>query len=180
MNSICHVFIATSLDGYIARRDGDIDWLDAVPTGDPEEDFGYGALFNSVDALIMGRNTFEKVLTFPEWPYGEKPLIVLSKSLTSLPDSLPSSVRLMSDEPVALLKRLATEGMHSFYVDGGAVIQSFLRAGLIDEMTITTLPILIGDGIPLFGSLDADVLLELKSSRSFPNGYVISTYRVIK
>ncbi|QGJ68627.1 Dihydrofolate reductase and methyltransferase [Planctomycetales bacterium 10988] len=180
MNPTCYVFIATSLDGFIARKDGNIDWLESAPAGDPDEDYGYKMLFDSVDALIMGRNTFEKVLSFPQWPYDRKPLIVLSKRLDTLPPSLPSSVRLMCDDPKKLLERLTAEGMQSFYVDGGAVIQSFLRANLIDEMTITTIPILIGGGIPLFGFLDTDIQLELMTSQSFPNGFVITKYRIAK
>lgn len=177
MKPICHVFIATSLDGFIARKDGGIDWLEQGPAG---EDFGYKMLFNSVDALIMGKNSFEKVLSFPAWPYGKKTLIVLSKSLDALPPSTPTTVRLLQDEPASLLERLVAEGMQSFYVDGGAVIQSFLRANLIDEMTITTVPKLIGDGIPLFGSLDNDISLQLLTSQSFPNGFVVSKYRIVK
>ena len=178
MKPTCHVFIATSLDGFIARPDGNIDWLESVPQGDPDEDYGYKQLFDSVDALIMGRNTFEKVLSFPDWPYGEKPLIVLSQSLEKIPESLPSSVKLMSDEPVRLLERLTDDGMNSFYVDGGAVIQSFLRANLIDEMTISIIPILIGSGISLFGDLENDIQLSLLESNAYPNGIVISKYRV--
>ena len=180
LKTTCKVFIATSLDGFIAREDGDIDWLDAVPQSDPGEDYGYRELFDSVDALIMGRNTFEKVLSFAEWPYEDKPLVVLSKTLETLPPSLPESVRLMKDEPTRLLERLADDGMNSFYVDGGAVIQSFLRANLIDEMTISTIPTLIGSGIPLFGDLDEDVPLTLLSSQSYSNGIVISKYRISK
>jgi dihydrofolate reductase len=177
--SKCSVFIATSLDGYISRTDGGIDWLEkansAIPKG---EDCGYGEFMSGVDALVMGRNTFEQVLTFPAWPYGDTPVVVLSRSLVSLPGKVPATVSLSSEQPARLVERLANKGLRRLYVDGGITIQAFLAAGLIDEMTITVIPVLLGSGKPLFGALPGDVELELLSSRAFEFGFVQSKYRV--
>ena len=174
------VFIATSLDGYIARPDGDVAWLHE---GDPVEDgddMGYGALFSSVDALVMGRESFEKVLEFDPWPYGDKLVIVLSRSLTDVPEALRETVRIDSSSPQELVDKLAQEGYKRIYLDGGKVIQSYLREGLVDDMCITMIPVLIGEGLPLFGSLEKDVKLKLVESKSWQNGMVQSTYEVVK
>ena len=174
------VFIATSLDGFIARPDGDVSWLhEYEPMGDGD-DGGYGELFDSVDALVMGRGTFEKVLAFDGWPYGTKPVIVLSKSLSEVPEKLRDHVRIDASAPQDILNALSIEGYQHIYLDGGKVIQSFLREGLVDEMTLTVIPILLGQGLPLFGYLEADIKLQLLESRSWDNGFVQSRYRVIK
>lgn len=174
------VFIATSVDGYIARPDGDVSWLEAGEPIGGGDDAGYGAFFSSIDVLVMGRGSFDKVLEFDPWPYGTKPVIVLSKSLTTVPDHLQDTVRIESLSPQALLDTLAQEGYTHIYLDGGQVIQSFLREGLVDAMTLTTIPILIGAGRPLFGALDADITLRLVESKSWHNGFVQSTYQVVK
>jgi dihydrofolate reductase len=177
----CSVFIATSLDGFISRPDGSIDWLEEanglIPAG---EDCGYAAFIATVDALVMGRNTFDQVLGFGKWPYGDTPVTVLSDSLRALPAHLPRSVSVSAGAPAALLVRLAAAGRRHVYVDGGVTIQRFLGDGLIDEMTITVVPVLLGAGRPLFGPLPADVRLELLSSRMFPFGFVQSRYRVAR
>ncbi|QDF98414.1 deaminase [Azoarcus sp. DD4] len=179
MTLTASVFIATSLDGYISRADGAIDWLEAanavVPPG---EDCGYAAFMDTVDVLVMGRNTFELVLGFPEWPYGDKRLIVLTSRPLALPATLPSTVSVSNETPAALTARLAGEGVRRIYVDGGITIQRFLAAGLIADLTVTTIPVLLGSGRRLFGALDADVALELVASRAYPFGFVQSTYRV--
>lgn len=173
------VFIATSVDGFIARPDGDVSWLhEYEPMGDGE-DGGYGELFGSVDALVMGRGTFDKVLEF-DWPYGSKPVIVLSKSLMDVPDKLRDRVRIDASAPQELLDKLSKEGYKHIYLDGGKVIQSFLREGLVDDMTLTTIPVLLGEGLPLFGHLEQDIKLQLWESRSWDNGFVQSRYQVIK
>lgn len=183
MASRCRVFIATSLDGFIARRNGSLDWLDEVNASvPPGEDCGYADFMGSVDLLVMGRGTFEKVLSFPEWPYGDKPVWVVSKSLTELPAHLPAAVRLQDLEPGALLALAQDHGLHELYVDGGRLIRSFLRDGLVSEMTITTVPVLLGSGLPLFAD-DArgkDIALRLTASRAYPFGFVQSTYAVEK
>lgn len=177
----CLVFIATSLDGYIARPDGGIDWLnqanELVPAG---EDCGFTRFMSGIDALVMGRNTFEQVLTFGEWPYGDTPVLVLSRSLPSLPSHLPATVSLTAEEPIELVQRLSAAGLQNLYVDGGLTIQSFLAAGLIDEITITLIPILLGSGKSLFGPLTGDLHLELVSSQAWEFGFVQNTYRVLK
>jgi dihydrofolate reductase len=173
------VFIATSLDGYIARLDGSIDWLDHANTYvPPGEDCGYARFMASVDALVMGRNTFEQVLSFDTWPYADKPAIVLSTQWSALPASVPPTVTLSRESPPQLLARLAAQGMRRVYVDGGVTIQRFLAAGLVDEMIITRIPVLLGAGRPLFGPLPADLWLEHVETHAYPFGFVQSTYRV--
>jgi dihydrofolate reductase len=175
----CSVFIATSLDGFIARKDGSIDWLEAanqtIPVG---TDLGYERFFTSIDALVMGRKTFEQVLTFPEWAYADKPLIVLSRTLAALPTGVPANVSLSHETPIDLVSRLEREGFHHLYVDGGMTIQSFLQAGLIDEMTITIIPVLLGEGLLLFGQIARDVHFSLVSISAYEFGFVQSTYRI--
>lgn len=175
----CAVFIATSLDGFIARADGGIDWLhDTYGDPGPEPvDMGYDGFMSTIDTLVMGRNTFETVLGFDGWPYGDTPVAVLSSSLTQLPEGVPATVSLSSETPKEIAARLAAEGKQHLYIDGGVTIQRFLDAGLIDEMTITTLPILLGTGIPLFAGTQSDIRFEHVSTRAFRSGLVQSVYR---
>lgn len=175
------VFIATSLDGFIARLDGGIDWLDqANRTAPAGEDFGYDTFMQSVDALVMGRHTFELACTFPCWPYGKTPVHVLSTSLRSVPDAAPGTVALSSDSPPALMSRLARAGARRVYIDGGVTIQSFLRHGLIDDLCITRIPVLLGTGRPLFGPMSEDVVLAHDGTQAFSCGFVQSRYRVVR
>jgi len=179
MSPRCSVYIATSLDGFIARVDGSIDWLmeanSSVPAG---EDCGYTAFMATVDTIVMGRATFEQVLTFSEWPFGSTPVVVVSRTMQALPPNTPNSVHLSHDTPTELLARLASEGVKRVYVDGGKTIQSFLAEGLITDITITTIPILLGSGLPLFGTIDHDVHLRHVSTTAYPFGFVQSTYHV--
>lgn len=172
------VYIATSLDGFIARTNGDIDWLPQDADIAADGDHGYEALMESVDALVMGRHTFEKVLTFGGWHYGEKPVVVLGTQPVPIPSRLPSTVEWMSGTPTDIVTRLAARGHHHLYIDGGVTIQRFLEAGLIQRLIITRIPILIGRGIPLFGPLDEDIRLHHIQTRSFPSGLVQSEYEV--
>ena len=176
MTAEAHAFIATSLDGFIAREDGGIDWLDDLPE---IEDHGFFDFLAGIDALVMGRKTFEQVLGFGEWPYGDRRLIVLSRSRTSMevPPHVLSPVEFFGGTPAELIGRESDAGTKRLYVDGGRVIQSFLRDGLLDEITLTRLPVLLGQGIPLFGPLEADRWLDHVSTRSFPSGLVQSVYR---
>jgi len=181
MSLRCSVFIAASLDGYIARSDGSIDWLEAANATVPQgEDCGYAAFMSSVDVLVMGRGTFETVLSFPAWPYGDKPAWVVSRTLTSLPATLPPQVRLMNDAPCEIVSIAGQCGYQRLYVDGGQLIQAFLRDGLITDLTVTTIPVLLGAGRSLFGTLSRDVTLKLVASKSYPFGFVQSTYQVAK
>ncbi|MBT3378981.1 MAG: dihydrofolate reductase [Lentisphaerae bacterium] len=175
------VYIATSLDGFIARRNGSIDWLNDAHALVPEgEDCGFGAFMDSVDALIMGRKTYEQVLSFGQWPYGETPVVVLSHRPPGGPSHLPNTVSYSSETPKALLKRLSGLGMKHVYVDGGNTIQGFLVEALIDEITITTIPVAIGDGIPLFNPTGEDVKLTHLRTTAYDFGFVQTTYRVDK
>lgn len=172
-----HVFIAVSLDGYIARQDGDIDWL--LQRDDPTEDHGYAAFIADKDWIVMGRGSYEKALTFDQWPY-DRPVLVLSRQLSdiAIPEALKGKVQLSSRTPGEVLADLALQNAHRVYLDGGLVIQSFLREGLVADMIITTVAVLLGAGKPLFGSLTRDIDLTLLSSRSFPSGLVQSHYRL--
>lgn len=175
----CSVFIATSLDGYIAREDGTLDWLEAGGDGRGGEDHGYDAFISTVDALVMGRNTYEKVLTFGGWPYGSKPVVVLSTRPLEQPAPRGASVEVMAGTPHEVVARLAERGMRHLYVDGGVTVQRFLEAGLVQRMIITHIPVLIGRGIPLFGRLSRDVRLMHVSTRSFASGLVQSEYAIV-
>ena len=174
---IC-AYIATSLDGFIARPDGGLDWL-PQPVGGGE-DYGYGEFFASIDAVVMGRNTFDTVLSFGQWPYADKRMWVLSSRELALPAFVPPTVTRWSDSPASLVDELIAQDVRKVYVDGGKTIQSFLQANLLDGITITTIPILIGQGIPLFGPRDVDVNLELLENRAFEDGLVQNRYAVLK
>ncbi len=167
------VFVGTSLDGFIARLDGGLDWL---PTGGGEPN-GYEEFWASVDALVIGRNTYEFVFGFGGWPYGEKPVFVLSSRPIAEPPA-SSVVEQMSGEPSEILVKLAARGIRHVYVDGGITIQRFLKAQLIQRLIITTIPILIGTGIPLFGKTGTDIALNHVATRIFLGGLVQSEYTI--
>jgi dihydrofolate reductase len=173
------VYIATSLDGFIARKDGGLDWLDeanaTVPNG---EDCGFQAFIDTVDTLIMGRKTFEKVLSFGQWSYGKMPVIVLSHNPISFPSTIPNTVTHSLEQPRALYERLSGEGVKHVYVDGGNTIQGFLSAGLIDEITVTVIPVILGGGIPLFGPFGKEVNLTHLHTIAYDFGFVQTSYSV--
>ena len=166
-------FIGTSLDGFIARRNGAFDFL---PPGGGEP-HGYEEFIASVDALVIGRNTYETVLAFPSWPYGDKPVFVLS---TRPLDPAPRGalVEHLSGEPSEIVSQLAARGIQHIYVDGGITIQRFLRAGQLQRLIITRVPVLIGEGIPLFGALPKDIILKHLGTRQYQSGLVQSEYEV--
>lgn len=172
------VFIATSLDGFIARPNGAIDWL-PVPGPEEPEGYGYPAFMGTVDCIVMGRKTFESVLDFDPWPYGEKRLIVLSTTLSTVPTRAAGRAELFNGRPQALAEKLVAEGVQRVYLDGGKTIQSFLCEGLVTDILITCIPILIGEGRPLFGALPKDVALSHERTQTYPNGFVQSVYTVI-
>lgn len=174
-----HVFIATSLDGFVARPDHRIDWLTKQP--DAGHDLGYESFSKSVDGIVMGRGSYENVLTFGDWPY-KVPTMVMSKTLrqSDVAEDIQDKVTITALDPEPLMTALDDSGWSRAYVDGGKVVQSFINEGLIEDMVITTVPILIGQGIRLFGPLAQDIDLELTKSASFDNGLVQSTYRLVK
>ena len=167
------VFVGASLDGFIARPDGAFDFL-SVAEGEPH---GFEEFMATVDAIVMGRNTYEVVVPFPEWPYGDKPVFVLStRPLAATPAG--AVVERLEAAPAEVVSRLEQRGFGHLYVDGGLTVQSFLRAGLITNVTITRVPVLIGAGIPLFGALDADVVLTHVATRQLAGGAVQSEYAI--
>ena len=172
------VYIAASLDGFIARENGGLDWL---PTGDPGNGGGdddFDEFMRSIDVLVMGRHTYEQVLTFGKWPYGDKRVVLLSSRKLTLPDSLPKTVTVSSGTPQEIIDHLAAQGAQHLYIDGGITNQNFLAAGLIDRLIITTIPVLLGSGIPLFGPLSGDINLRHEETRSLASGLVQSRYTV--
>jgi dihydrofolate reductase len=170
------VFVGASVDGFIARPNGDLDWL---PAGGGEA-HGYDEFIATVDTIVIGRKTFETVLAFEAWPYGDKRVVVLSSRPVDLSAAAArgGTVEHMGGSPSEIVARLAASGAQHLYVDGGITIQRFLRAKLIDRLVITRVPVLIGDGIPLFGSLPHDVRLRHVATRSYPSGLVQSEYEL--
>jgi len=169
------VFVGTSLDGFIARLNGEFDFLPAGG-GEPH---GYNEFIASVDAIVMGRKTFETVLSMSPWPYGKKRVVVLSSRPVDLSSVVGGVVEQMSGPPAEIVSKLATTGAHHLYIDGGITIQSFLRAGLIHRLIITRVPVLIGDGIPLFSTLPHDIRLRHISTKQYPSGLVSSEYHIV-
>jgi len=168
------VFVGTSVDGFIARRNGDFDFLPA----DGGEPHGYDEFMATVDALVIGRNTFEKVLTLPTWPYGKTRVVVLSGRPIDLTAAAEGVVEQMSGTPAEIVAQLRASGTRHLYIDGGITIQRFLRAGLVDRITITRVPVLVGDGIPLFGTLPRDLRLQHVATQQYLSGLVKSEYLV--
>ncbi|MGA9981156.1 MAG: dihydrofolate reductase family protein [Candidatus Sulfotelmatobacter sp.] len=169
------VFIGTSVDGFIARLNGGLDFL---PEGGGEP-HGYNEFIATVDALVIGRKTFETVLAFPEWPYGDKRVVVLSSKPVDFSKVHGGRVEQMSGTPAEIVAKLAASGVQHAYIDGGITIQRFLRAGLIQRLTITRVPVLIGEGIPLFGALPRDLRLRHVATQHYPSGLVKSEYEVL-
>ena len=169
------VFIGVSVDGFIARSNGDLDFL---PPGGGEP-HGYAEFFASIDALVIGRKTFETVLAFPDWPYGDKTVVVLSSRPLDFSGVRTGAVEQMAGDPVEIVMHLAARGFHHLYVDGGVTVQQFLGAGLIQRLIITRVPVLIGQGIPLFGRLPRDIKLHHVETCSYASGLVKSEYLVL-
>ena len=167
------VFIGTSLDGFIARENGELEWL--VKFAAPEVNAAYEEFIKGIDAVVIGRGTFETVLAFPSWPYAQK-VFVLSTTMKQLPEHVKGKATLVSMKPGELLTYLAKEGFSNVYVDGGKVIQEFLREDRIDELTISRVPALIGSGIPLFGHLENDLKFKHLDTRVYSSGLVSSRY----
>jgi dihydrofolate reductase len=168
------VFIGTSLDGFIARVNGAFDFL--PPDGG--EPHGYDEFMATVDALVIGRKSFEAIRTFDPWPYGEKPVFVLSSTPLGTPPA-GAVVERMSGAPAEIVSQLTARGIRHIYVDGGITIQRFLQAGLIQRLIITRVPVLIGTGIPLFGAVPSDIFLKHVGTRQYASGLVQSEYVVV-
>jgi dihydrofolate reductase len=168
------VFIGTSVDGYIARPNGDLDFL---PPGGGEP-HGYDEFMATVDALVIGRKTFETVVAFAAWPYGQKRVAVLSSRPVDFSTVRGGIVEQMAGPPAEIVSKLAASGAHHLYVDGGITIQQFLRAGLIERIIITRVPVLIGQGISLFGTLPRDIRLLHVVTKHYPSGLVQTEYRL--
>jgi dihydrofolate reductase len=177
-----HVFLGMSVDGFIARLDGDLSWLtgDAEVGGAPDDgeggDFGFAEFVSGIDALVMGRATYDVIAPFGEWPYQGKPVHVLSTTLVDGADARVGGVHRSFDQAVTAL---TDAGYRRVYVDGGRTVHQFLRAGLIADLTLSRVPMLIGTGHTPFGELAADIPLEHVRTRTFPGGMVQSTYRVV-
>ena len=169
------VFIGTSVDGFIARPNDDLDFL---PPGGGEP-HGYNEFMAGVDAIVIGRKTFEKVLTLGPWHYGEKRVVVLSSRLLDFSVAVGGVVERMAGSPAEIVSQLAARGFHHIYVDGGITIQRFLREGLIQRLIITRVPVLIGQGVPLFGTLPHDIQLRHVATRDYPSGLVQSEYEIL-
>jgi dihydrofolate reductase len=170
------VFIATSLDGYISDKDGGLDWLHSLPNPD-NLDFGYSKFIKKVDAIVMGRVTFEVVCSFDvEWPY-TLPVFVMSNTLTALPDEYRDKAEIVKGSLQGILDQIHQRGYTQLYIDGGATVQSFLKEDLIDEIIITTIPILLGGGTPLFAELPQELEFEHLASERYPNTLVQNHYR---
>jgi dihydrofolate reductase len=174
------IFVATSVDGFIAREDGDVSWLESFDSMGDGEDGGFANFFSQIDLMVVGRATFEKVMSFDTWLYGEKPIWVVSRTLSSLPEGFNGNVKIINASPSEILQSAQTQGFQHIYLDGGKLIQSFLKEELADELTITRVPILLGKGIPLFGLLEKELRLELIKVTSWQNGFIGEKYRCLR
>jgi len=176
----CSVYIATSVDGFIAKKDGSVDWLHSA--GNPEADMGnqadmgFADFMASVDCMVMGRKCMEMIssmnLTPEQWPYGDTRIIVLSNTLKEAPDNVKGKVEMYSGDLNDLIAKLGNDGFKHAYIDGGTTIQAFINLGLIAEMTITRAPVLLGEGIALFGKINRDIKLEQAQATAFANDFI--------
>lgn len=168
------IYIAMSIDGYIARQDGGLDWLQYGHTGD--EDYGFKKFINNIDVIVLGRNTYEVVSAFAEWPYKDKKVIVLSRSLQAVREE----AELFSGQLPELASKLHSMGCKHVWVDGGVTVSKFLEAGLVDDITISIIAKILGSGIPLFSTMQKEHNCHLVSTQSYPSGLVQLKYDVIK
>jgi len=169
------VYIAASIDGYIARKDGNIDWLAEVPNPD-NSDFGFADFMSDIDAIIMGRITFETVAGFGEWVY-QKPVFVLSSSMLQLPAGYEDKAEIINGELNDIIASLHERGLKNLYIDGGRTIQGFIEQDLIDELVLTRIPILLGSGIPLFTETDRELQFEHVKTEVLNNALIKSRYK---
>lgn len=165
------IYIAISLDGFIARTDGAIDWLAIVER--EGEDYGWQAFFDSVDTLVMGRKTWETALSFPSWPYTNKRCVILSKDTAR---AAPHGEEFFAGDLAVLLDRLAAEGARRVYFDGGTIVGQALRDNVVDDVTLSLIPVLLGTGTPLAPGLTSDRRLHLTGHQVFASGLVQLRY----
>lgn len=169
------VYIATSIDGYIADKNGKIDWLLKIPNPS-DSDYGFSDFMKRVDAIVMGRNTFQTVMNFKDWPYPKK-VFVLSKTLKTIPHEFNDKAEIISSHPHEIVSELAKRGFHHLYIDGGKTIQSFLKCDLIDELIITRIPVILGYGTPLFAKQEIELEFKHEQTEIYENGLIKSTYK---
>ena len=181
----CSVYIATSADGYIATLDGSVDWLHTAGNLEVDmgsEDMGFKSFIDSVDCIIMGRKCMEMIssmnLTPEQWPYGDVRIVVLSNTVKEPPENLRGKIEMYSGDIQDLIIKLENSGFKHAYIDGGSTITSFINLKLIDEMIITKVPVLLGEGIPLFGKINQNVKLENSKAAAFPNDFIQVKYSV--
>ncbi|ADZ09621.1 bifunctional deaminase-reductase domain protein [Methanobacterium lacus] len=167
-----YVYIAISLDGFIARPDGGLDWLENLD--DPEDDYGFSDFIDKIDALVMGRKTFESVLKFDEWPF-TKPVFVLSTTIQTVPNKLRGKVEVLNGHPKKIVEELNSKEFNNLYIDGGQTIQRFLKEDLIHEMIITTASVILGEGIPLFNGISGDIKFKCERVEVL-NPYLVKHY----
>ena len=169
------VYIACSLDGFIAKTDGDLDWLTTIPN-EGNDDYGFSSFLGNIDGIVMGRNTFETVLGFREWPY-DKPVFILSDSMDEIPGVAKGRAEIVRGDVRAIVAGLRDRGIGNIYVDGGRTIQSFLKADLVDEMLLTTVSKIIGGGIPLFDAIGCERLFRVERTEVL-NAYLTRCHYV--
>ena len=168
------LYIACSIDGYIARGDGNIEWLSMAETG--SQDYGYHSFYDSVDALVMGRKTYQQIISFGEWPYAGKPCYVFSRKFM---DNQRPNMIIFSKDPAALMTTFSKKGTHRIWLVGGAeILKTFLSRELVHEIIVSYIPLLLGEGIPLFQSGIPERKLTLLSTKTFPNGLLQVHYRL--
>jgi dihydrofolate reductase len=167
------IYIATSIDGYIARIDGSLDWLDRV--GGFDEDYGFQKLLNNIDAVILGRHTYEVAASVIDWPYKGKRIVVLSNSLKTV----RKEAELFQGDLTQLISQLYSEGIKHIWIDGGATISQFLDLQMVDSMTLSVIPVILGAGIPLFRAIGKELSCRLISSQSYPSGLVQLNYEIL-
>lgn len=177
----CSAFIATTLDGYIADKDNGLDWLNI--NSDIKVDMGFDNYLSNIDSIVMGRNTMETIskmnLRVEEWPYSNIPIIVLSSSLKTLPGLFKSRGEIYSGDIKELMKVLKGRGYNNIYIDGGKTIQSFIESKLLNSITISMAPTVLGSGIPLFGTINKGVILSNPSVKLFPNDFIQLQYDIV-
>lgn len=168
------IFIATSIDGYIARQDGGLDWMDRVDGFD--EDYGLHKFMDSIDALIIGRKTYEIAASVSDWPYKGKRVVVLSNTLRAVKEE----AELFRGDLISLVSQLHADGIKHIWIDGGVTISQFLEYQMVDSMTLSVIPVILGSGIPLFNAISHDIPCRLIASQQYPSGLVNLNYEVVR